>query len=177
MNIFVIDEDPILAATWLVDRHVVKMPVEYAQMLCTAHWHSNGVKNRKSVDDENMFRIFKNFPDSVNPYLPTHVNHPSSIWARETIGNYLWLCCHAKATCEEYTKRYGRRHASEDVIDWCLSNIPCNIEDTLEKTPFRLAMPEEFKIDDKIESYRNYYRYAKTHIHNWKIIERKPWWI
>jgi hypothetical protein len=178
MNIFAIDSDPLMAASWLVDKHVVKMPVEYAQMLCTAHWVSAGISKRKSVGENDADGIFRNFPDGCSPYLPTHVNHPSSAWARETLGNYMWLAAHAKATCKEYTRRYKRIHASEAVIDWCATNIPTVCGNDVHITPFKLAMPIEFKIDeDRIESYRNYYRYAKTHIHSWKIPECKPNWI
>ena len=37
MNIFVLDEDPTIAAQMQCDKHVVKMIVESAQMLSTAH--------------------------------------------------------------------------------------------------------------------------------------------
>ena len=38
MNIFVLDEDPIKAAEYHCNKHVVKMILESAQMLSTVHW-------------------------------------------------------------------------------------------------------------------------------------------
>ena len=37
MNIFFLDENPVLAAHYHCDKHVPKMIVEYAQLMCTAH--------------------------------------------------------------------------------------------------------------------------------------------
>ena len=54
------------------------------------------------------------------PYKLSHKNHPCSIWARENISNYLWLCELGLELCKEYTYRYGRRHKSQDVIEWCI---------------------------------------------------------
>ena len=36
MNIFVLDENPVIAAKMACDKHIVKMILESAQMLCTA---------------------------------------------------------------------------------------------------------------------------------------------
>ena len=38
MNIFYLDEDPEVAAILQYNKHVVKMILESAQMLCTAHY-------------------------------------------------------------------------------------------------------------------------------------------
>jgi hypothetical protein len=47
MNIFYLDKDPIKAAEYSCDKHVVKMILESAQMLCTAH---------RVLDGENICR-------------------------------------------------------------------------------------------------------------------------
>ena len=41
MNIFVLDESPIISAQMQCDKHIVKMPLETAQMLCSV-WHRYG---------------------------------------------------------------------------------------------------------------------------------------
>ena len=74
MNIFYLDEDPFEAARLQYNKHVVKMILESAQMLCTAHHHYES-----SVDI---------------PYKKAHYNHPSTKWTRENASNYSWLYRH-----------------------------------------------------------------------------------
>ena len=92
MNIFYLDEDPKVAAIVQYNKHVVKMILESAQMLCTAHHE------------------LLNNPDV--PYKPAHVNHPSTIWCRQNTRHYFWLYEHMLALGEEYTHRYGKIHSS-----------------------------------------------------------------
>jgi hypothetical protein len=136
MNIFVLNENPKLAAQDQCDKHVVKMILESAQLLCSAH------------------HIFPN-SDLSHLYKLTHKNHPCSIWTRQSKQNYEWLCSHALALCEEYTFRYKKIHASKKVIDWCSVNEP-NIP-SIGMLEFVKAMPNEYKTDDTVESYRQYY--------------------
>jgi hypothetical protein len=104
---------------------------------------------------------------SEAPYKLSHKNHPCAIWTRESLSNYLYLCDLGLELCKEYTYRYGKRHKSQDVIEWCLINKP-SIHDVDFTTP-PLAMGDEFKIEnDVIESYRNYYREGKKLIVSWK---------
>jgi len=152
MNIFYLSEDITKCAEYHVDKHVVKMPLETAQLLCTVHWVSGGSAQ----------------------YKKTHVNHPSSIWARHSIQNYRWLCLLGKALCHEYTYRYGKIHKCEAVIDWCIDNEPKlpNIGFTA-PTP---AMADEFKLSNSLLSYRNYYVNGKSHLANWKKRNVPDWY-
>ena len=152
MNIFKLDNHPRLAAQYHNDRHCVKMCLEYAQLLCTTR--------RECGDD-------------TAPYRATHKNHPSAIWARESIDNYIWLCALGIELCEEYTKRYGRRHKCQDVIEDCLSNSP-DLPD-IGITPLKLAMPDEYKSDCPVTSYRNYYMSDKRHLADWRT-QVPVWW-
>ncbi len=95
MNIFAVDKDPKISAQQLCDKHVVKMILESAQMLCAVY--DNGTA----------------------PYKRAFYNHPCTIWARETEQNYEWLLNHAYAMCQEYTRRYGKVHKSIYAIEWC----------------------------------------------------------
>jgi hypothetical protein len=149
MNIFALDYDPITAASYHMDKHVVKMILESAQLLCSVHHMTGGTA----------------------PYRLTHKNHPCSIWARESLSNYNWLNKLALALCDEYTYRYGKIHKSYYVImELPQPNIP-----DIGLTPFKLAMPDDYKVSDPIESYRNYYVNDKRHIAAWKR-DRKPAW-
>ena len=147
MNIFVLDKDPKKCAEYHNDKHVVKMILETAQLLCGVHHMA-----------ESKLDI---------PYRLSHKNHPCSIWARECIENYVWLCDLGMELCKEYTYRYGKRHKSQDIIEWCITNHP-PLKETGDLTPFRLAMPEECKIGGPVESYREYYIKEKKHFSKWK---------
>lgn len=155
MNIFFLDENPKLSAQYHVDKHVVKMILETAQLLCGVH-HSNNPSSTHQV-----------------PYKLSHKNHPCAIWARESLSNYLYLCELGLELGKEYTYRYGKRHKSIDVIEWCIVNKP-NIPDIGFTKP-AMAMPDEFKVDSVVESYRNYYMGAKKEFASWKKREKPLW--
>lgn len=163
MNIFVLDLDTKKCAEYHNDKHCVKMILEYSQILCGVHHMSNPTSTPTST-----LQV---------PYKLSHKNHPCSIWARECIENYIWLCDLALDLCDEYRYRYGRRHKSQDVIEWCLVHKP-NIPLLGRMTSQALAMPNECKIrsnNSTIDSYRNYYMTDKRHIANWKNRE-VPYW-
>ena len=149
MNIFGLHPKPRKCARYHVNRHVVKMILEYAQQLSTC-WHV--------IDPEH-----KLFCPTMKP---THKNHPCSKWVRESTGNYKWLCELALELCKEYTYRYNRVHKTEAVISVLALNIPPLPSDTMTRLP--LAMPDEFKTDSVVKSYRLYYKHGKKHIHAWK---------
>jgi hypothetical protein len=151
MNIFILDYDVKKCAKYHVDKHVVKMILETAQLLCGVHWVVN----------------------SEAPYKLSHKNHPCSIWARESLTNYLYLCELGLELCYEYTYRYGKKHKSQQVIEWCIENKP-NIKDIGFTEPAK-AMPDEYKVKSVVESYRNYYRGAKSGFANWKNREIPEW--
>lgn len=154
MNIFFLDFDVKKCAKYHCDKHVVKMILETAQLLCSAHHVTGGTA----------------------PYKLSHKNHPCSIWVRASLSNYLYLCELGLALGEEYTYRYGKKHKSIEVIEWCLQNRP-NIHDVDFTTP-PMAMGNEYKIgNDVIESYRNYYRGAKSGIVSWKNREVPDWFL
>lgn len=146
MNIFFLDTDPKVCAQYHCDKHVVKMILETAQILCSVH------KVNKS-------RL-------QTPYKPTHLGHPCVQWASECIANYLWLVELGYALCEEYTLRYGKKHKSKRVIRWAKKNIPkfYSFETLLQ--PPALAITDELKlpsytINDAVAQYRKYYKYKQ----------------
>lgn len=160
MNIFFLDFDVKKCAKFHCDKHVVKMILETAQLLCSAH----------------HVTIHDTIHDTIHvPYKLSHKNHPCSIWVRESLSNYLYLCELGLALGEEYTYRYGKTHKSIEVIKWCLTNRP-NIKDFGFTTP-PLAMPDEYKVDSVIDSYRNYYKGAKSTIVSWKNREKPDWFL
>lgn len=151
MNIFFLDYDVKKCAEYHVDKHVVKMILETSQLLCGVHWVCG----------------------SEAPYKLSHKNHPCSIWVRKSLSNYLYLCELGLELGREYTHRYGKKHKSIEIIEWCLINKP-NILDIGFTEPPK-AMPDEYKVKDVILSYRNYYRGAKTSFASWKNRQIPNW--
>ena len=159
MNIFYFYKSPTLSAQAQPDKMLVKMPLETAQMLCTAHRILDG--------DE--------YADQEGLYKEAYMNHPCTIWARESSANYWWLYSHFIALGAEYTYRYGKRHASLEKLWKPLFTMPKNIFKGA-MTPLAQAMPEEYKDENPITAYRNYCINEK-HYAKWERGRNKPsWW-
>ena len=155
MNIFYLDESPVVAAKVQYNKHVVKMILESAQMLCAAH-HVLG----SSIDI---------------PYKLAHKNHPSTIWVRQNSIHYDWLYFHMRALGFEYTKRYGKEHMS---ITKCrhLHVHPENIPHEPFVQPPQ-CMPDEYKDKCSIKAYWNYYigeKHVVANINKEKIYKQIP---
>jgi len=179
MNIFYLDHDVTKCAEMHNDKHVVKMILEYAQLLSTAHRVLDGVE-LSGLSASGRKRKFWTLADSrdYTLYKATHIHHPSAVWVRQSKENYLWLANMLLALCEEYTYRYGKVHKTErdGLVNVLLKNIPNNIADSnfTQPTP---AMPDEVKISgDSIKSYRNYYINNKTHLASWKKRSTPGWY-
>ena len=167
MNIFYLSHDVEKCAREHVDKHCVKMILEYAQLLSTAHRVIDGVQGIRLSEGG---RRLKNWvlPDDREDFLykATHVNHPSAVWARHSRVNYQYLFDLFLALCAEYTYRYGKTHKSSELIDM-LAYYPDNIPnaDWTQPTP---AMPDQYKSDDSIAAYRAYYIGEKSSMFSWK---------
>jgi hypothetical protein len=156
MNIFLLHLDPKTCSRYHCDKHVIKMILESTQMLCSVH-HIVG-------------------SEYTPCYKLTHANHPCSVWVRESLANYVWLCMLAKELCIEYTYRYGKIHKCEAYVDDLTANLP-PIEDVGMTAQ---AMDDIYKSLDPVDAYRCYYNVAKYHMHSWtgKVNGRdKPDWI
>lgn len=178
MNLFYLDSDLDKCAEYHVDKHVSKMILEAAQILCTNMWIDKylGFVPRKLTSEEwAVLKAEKTKEVRDFPYLPTMYNHPSTIWARSSLDNFEWTHCYANALNSEYHYRYGREHKSAVEVINKLPD-PENIE-RLGFTTFGLAMPDELKdYNDPIESYRRYYHLDKATFANWKHREKPHWW-
>ena len=179
MNIFYLDKDVTTCAVMHNNSHCVKMILEYAQLLSTAHRYLDGaptIDRGGATGRQRTTYILADNRDSVL-YGATHINHPSAIWVRKSSDNYKWLANLLVALCKEYTFRYGKIHKVEQtgLAQALLNSMPKNIgsEAFTEPTP---AMPDEVKIaGDSIASYRNYYNVSKTHLAKWKSRPVPEW--
>lgn len=168
MNIFYLDKDPKIAAQMHVDKHVVKMILESAQLLSTAHRILDGTETiglSLTGRKRKVWKLATELDDVI--YSATHVNHPSAVWVRRSKQNYIWLYRLFLELLAEYTYRYGKVHKCQD-LEYPLSLVPVNIPDIpfTEPTP---AMPDQYKIsEDSVQSYRNYYNGEKQRMFSWK---------
>lgn len=188
MNIFALSECPRDSAQQMINKHVVKMPTETCQMLHTNILYM--MFRLEKPDAEPSLKNLKAYHKLIKSDLmkPAMLNHPSTIWARESLDNFNWLLAHGKALCEEYSFRYNKRHGSHDRIrdvdDYGKllrsHNFPCE-----ELTPVTIAMFDEYRIPNThanhcwefvIESYRHYYLEGKWRFAEWKKRERPAWW-
>lgn len=177
MNIFYISADPAQAAEWMVDKHVVKMILESAQLLCTAHRLLDGIETQgKSATGRNVKRWI--LPDAREHvlYSATHINHPSAVWCRQSVMNYNWLADHMFALLYEYTHRYNKEHKVQGELSYMLQSPPFNLKE-YDMTKMPSAMSDEYKIsDDPLVNYRNYYKVGKAKMHKWTN-RQPPEWI
>lgn len=161
MNIFVLDRDIELCASYHCDKHVVKMITEHAQMLSTV-CRLNGFDKG---------------------YKVTHQNHPCTKWVGESLSNYRWLILLTNALHDEWRKRYNHSstkfHKAQEVV----LGLPWSPISDIGLTPFAQAMPEQYKNADAVVAYRNYYKGEKQHILSYTGTKRAsqrakmPYWL
>ena len=181
MNIFYLDQHPKLAAQYHCDKHVVKMIIEYAQLLSTAHRILDGFQYLdKTANGRNIKRW--ELRDHREPilYKASHIRHPSAIWVRESLDHYQWLWNLATELCQEYRHRYGgktdKQHKTSIVIQ-NLSFAPNNIPQTGLFSEPPQAMPTDAKIlGDSVAAYRNYYKIHKSRFARWTNREIPNWY-
>jgi len=158
MNIFFLSANPRRCARWHVDKHVVKMILEYTQILYTAHWVNGGGD-----------KVLKEAPICLSTgkrgYKKHAAKHPSVLWASAALPHYLWLCWLALCLVEEYNFRFrpSKPHACLEHLVWLERNVPVGLLTKLNwlssPTP---AMPDEYKVyDTSEECYIAYYRGSK----------------
>lgn len=146
MNIFILDTKPNKCVEQYLDTHVVKMTLEYAQLLSTVHRLADGTEQK--VDglirdgDESLYKRPLN--RHIHPtdtlvqvegktllqpllYLATHDNHPSTQWIMEGSDNYMFVQRLFMACGAEYQKRYHKSHKSIVDLQGLLSTPPKNL--------------------------------------------------
>lgn len=199
MNIFTLSINPFEAAAYHCDKHVVKMVVEYAQLLSTAHRLLDGRRELVELPNGRQQEVALLPGETVNHisvlattklnttktrhkvgihnpvcYNVSHANHPCARWTRETDANYHWLAQLLRSVLQQYTARYGRVHGTQRVEDF-LSRAPRNIRrDTM--TPFVQTMPDEYKQEDAVEAYRDFYAGEKSRFARWTAPSTVPKW-
>ena len=165
MNLFILSLIQKEIAEYMMDKHISKILLEAVQMLCSA-------KRILDPDDESNERIYK----------LAHKNHPVTIWCRKSKANFIWTLDLVEELHKEWKYRYGhpetKMHKSYIVSLYLRENIPNDSKfEEKDLTPFALAIPDRYKTDDPVLSYRNYYMSEeKQKIASWKKLREKPDW-
>lgn len=161
MNIFVLNEDPQIAAVEHCDKHVVKMILESGQMMSTAHRMLDGVEERRPSKSGKTMSRYWVLPDDREDvmYKAVHMHHPCTVWTMESSENYKWHYDLFINLCDEFTFRYGKIHGTEEKLSEPLRHLPKNIP-IGPMTPFRLAMGSnpECMFEDPVKSYQAFYK-------------------
>ena len=176
MNIFELDENPLVCASMHCDKHVVKMPIEYAQLLSTAHRVLDGeeyIGKTKTGRKAKRYRL--NDEREKHLYMASHIKHPDGIWVRQSSGNYYKLFFLYMSLLTEFTHRYGKIHGASKPSFW-LQKTPNNIPFGFE-TELPQCMPEDCKTNNVIDAYHNYYIHYKKDFATWKNRNTPEWYI
>ena len=161
MNIFVLSTDPHDAAIAQCDKHIPKMCVETAQMLASAC-------RRHGYGDDDM-----PLTQSGRPYKGGYRHHPCTLWAGQSRENFEWLYSHGMELCREYTLRYDATHACRGPIQH-MSHLAAALP-RVGLTAFAQAMPDEYRDDNPVVAYRNYY--TSKSFASWQRGREAPaWW-
>ena len=188
MNTFILSMDTKEAAKFHCNKHVVKMILESAQMLCTAHWlhlleHSNKkMSDFKRVKDAQAWLYENTDPVLQPPWKLTHARHPCTLWTAANVSNYTWQLNLCKSLLIEYEQRYRRVHKTTKEAKWLGQNIPINIQNSA-LSDFPVCMKEEYKVYkdcdriDVVASYRNYYIKDKVRFAKWEPRSKIPSWF
>lgn len=180
MNIFYLHNDPKICAYEHCDKHVVKMILEYAQLLSTAHRVLDGTMYTDKTKLGRKIKRWKLEYDIADNllFLASHIQHPSGIWCRKNMQNYMWLTELLEGLCKEYTHRYGKVHSVQKsgLMRYLCDNLPKNIP----IGPFTdppPAMPDYCKVPlDSILSYQNYYVNEKVRFARWTNRNIPSWY-
>ena len=172
MNIFVTSNNPEQCARDMCDQHVVKMCLEYTQLLSTAHRVLDGDSDNKyKLDDPPEYH-----GRDQALYKATHVNHPCAIWVRKSIRNYNWLYLLLRYTQREYYRRYKKIHATVNLNDYLIM-APLNIATDMPFSQPPKVVPDQYKDLPLLEAYKAYIRNDKLHFARWTRGVDKPAWI
>jgi hypothetical protein len=157
MNIFAIENNKAGDIDWIKSAQsqdnyrVVKMILESCQILSTV-LNEQGIKA---------------------PYRSFNPKHPSCLWAAESSDNFTNLVIHCAAMIEEYEDRFNKIHKCKAVLNNIINLFDASKFITDKPTPLKMAMPNNFRSDNIVESYRRFYaskpriRYPRNKIPSW----------
>ena len=160
MNRFIIEDTPSKIASSLCDQHVVKMPLEEAQMLCTTLWHHA-----------------PDYAKEHDLYKPVHQKHPCTLWAMENRSNYLFAFCLYDCMLSEYSRRYKKIHGAIKHFTPLWEGRIYLPDGKRTPHPQCFSGHDDLKTDEffPIEAYRAFYNVDKARFARYKYTDRPTW--
>ena len=160
MNRFIIEESPQKIAQSLCDQHIVKMPLEEAQMLCTSLGHHA-----------------PDYAEECGLYKPVHQKHPCTLWAMNTRENYIWAYCLYRAMLFEYGVRYKKTHGAAKHYEKLWAGRFYVPEGRLTRHPQCFSGHDDLKTNEffPVEAYRKFYIVDKARFARYKYTDRPTW--
>lgn len=177
MNIFYLDEDVEKCARAHCDKHM-KMCLEAGQLLSTCYRIKLGLLEiRSSKSGKRQVKHWRLQNDELENliYLPTHYNHPCRLWLDETYEGYMWTLELMRCLSEESFIRFGKKHSTSTKLYEVLSKIPPDVFKFNNFTTPALAMLDQYKVKDPVQSYRNYYNGEKVRLAKYTKVEPPSW--
>jgi hypothetical protein len=175
MNIFVLDNNPRVAAQMMCDKHVVKMIVESCQLMSTAHHVLDGQHITRTAKNGRKFGTYEHDRPGFRFLRCTMINHPCTVWTRSSKQAYYWLWEHTHELLKVYQSRYNKIHTYNDMVQYSLVHTPTKISDC-SMPAFAQAMPDQYKNADAVQAYRQYYIHEKSRFAKWKM-DNAPIWF
>jgi len=151
MNIVILDLNQRLNAQYYCDKHVVKQITEFNQLLSSVYYFTGYIP--------------------ATAYKLYGKNHPCAKWTRESLANWFWLRDMTLELCKEYTYRYGKIHKGESVC----KSLPLQHIKDIGLTPFVQVMPEQYRNQDVVTAYRQYYNGDKRKLFKWTKRDKPDW--
>jgi hypothetical protein len=109
VNFFYLDKDPKKCAKYYCNKHVLKIPIEIAQILSKIHYDLNS-----NIDYSKIYKNSTVVNNSIGPYQ----------WIKESYDNYIWACDLGLNLINEYKLRYKKDHHKTEIILQFLFNNP-----------------------------------------------------
>ena len=162
MNRFIIEHHPDAIARSLCDQHIVKMPLEEAQMLCTSLWHHA-----------------PEYAEEHGLYKPVHQKHPCTLWAMENRANYRWAYSLYTSMLCEYHHRYGKWHGAGKHSQAIAGGIDLIPDGLITPHPQCFSGHDDCKTDEKypVQAYRAFYKRDKMGFARWNKNRERPEWL
>jgi hypothetical protein len=154
MNIFPLDQSPLLAAQSLYDAHVRKMGIESAQILSTVLRRASQLAPYEKVNPE---------------------NHPAILWSEQSKENFEWVLQHGIEICLEFERRFGHSHKALLALKEIENSTYRPTQKIL--CSFGQFVPEKYQQINSIEAYRNVYAEEKIAFANYSQPSEPPIWL
>ena len=110
VNFFYLDKDPIKCAKYYCNKHILKIPIEIAQILSKIHYEL-----KSKIDYSKIYQNSTVVKNTLGPYC----------WIKESLDNYYWATQLGLELINEYKFRYNKiEHKTECILQYLYENPP-----------------------------------------------------